>query len=175
MAVLVDEIGSAVKQQQIFLDESRNIEDAQRALRVELVKNENEIKRLIVASKNRNLTLDQQEEHLRTVLELEEESVQKKEDIALRELRITAARLRVSKEFQQQETENFEQYINRLLKSEKLADEEKDKIAEKVVALEQARGSSLDFQAKVENQLSAIQEKRAAALEKQNEGASKTS
>lgn len=165
---LADEIENAVRQQQILLDETRNIEDAQRNLRIEQAKQENIIRQLVVASKNRNLTFDQQEEKLRMALALERELVQQREDLALRELRTTAKQLRASKEFQQQQNETFDQYIERLLSSSALGGDELNKIVEKVEALEQARGSSLAFQEKVENNLSAIQEKRALALDKQN-------
>lgn len=165
---LGDEIENAVRQQQIFLEESRNIEDAQRSLRIEIAKNENEIKRLVVAAKNRNLTFDEQEALLRRALVLEERLVRQREDLALRDLRNTARQLRASQEFQQQSNETFDQYIERLLNSSALGDEELNKLVEKVEALEQARGSSLAFQEKVENSLATIQEKRALALEKQN-------
>lgn len=166
---LADEIENAVRQQQLFLDASRDLEDDQRALNIQIARTENEIKRLVVAAKNRNLTFSEQEDLLRKALALEEQNVKAKEDIARRDLLVTARRLRADKEFQQQSSETFDQYIQRLLDSGKLAGDERDKIAEKVIALEQARGSSLAFQEKVENQLTAIQEKRAAALEKQNE------
>lgn len=166
---LADEIENAVKQQQLFLDASRDLEDAQRALRIETSKTENEIKRLVVASKNRNLTLDQQEDYLQRALKLEEDLVRTREDLARRDLVITARRLRSDKEFQQQSGETFDDYLNRLLESSKLAPAELDEIAGKVEALEQARGSSLAFQEKISNQLAANAEKRAEALKKQNE------
>lgn len=165
---LAEEIGNAVTQQQLFLDASRDLEDSQRALRIETARQENEIKRLVVAAKNRNATFDEQEGFLREALKLEEDLVEQREDIAFRDLIITARRLRADKEFQQQSNETFDEYIERLLSSSKLAPAELDKIADKVEALEQARGSSLAFQEKLENSLSAIQEKRAVAIEKQN-------
>lgn len=167
-AGLGDEIAKAVRQQQLFLDASRDLEDAMIALNIQTSRQENEIKRLVVAAKNRNLTFDEQEVLLRKALKLEEELVSTREDVARRDLVITARRLRADKEFQQTSEENFDQYIERLLGSSKLATDEKEKIAEKVIALETARGSSLAFQEKVENSLTAIQEKRAEALEKQN-------
>lgn len=165
---LADEIANAVVQQQLFLDASRDLEDSQRALRIEAARQENVIRQLVVASKNRNLTLDEQEGKLRQALKLEQELVRQREDLARRDLLITARQLRSSKEFQQQSNETFDEYIARLLDSSALGDDELDKLVEKVEALEQARGSSLAFQEKVENSLSAIQEKRALALEKQN-------
>lgn len=172
---LADEIGSAVTQGQLFLDLSRELEDAQRSLRVEQAKQENEIKRLVVAAKNRNLTFDEQEALLRRALVLEEQLVAKRQENAQKDLVITARRLRANKEFQQQENENFEQYIDRLVTGGKLSDDEVDKLIDKIEAVEQARGSSLAFQEKVENSLAAVQEKRAAALEKQNEALFKQS
>lgn len=166
---LADEIANAVKQQQLFLDASRELEDSQRALRIETAKTENEIKRLVVAAKNRNLSLDEQEKLLNRALELEQDLVRTREDLARRDLVITARRLRVDKEFQQQSNETFDQYIDRLLSSSKLGGEEMDQIVEKVEALEQARGSSLAFQEKIANQLAANAEKRAEAIKKENE------
>jgi chromosome segregation ATPase len=165
---LADEIQNAVKQQQLFLDASRELEDSQRALRIETSKTENEIKRLVVASKNRNLSLQEQEQMLLRALKLEEDLVRTREDLARRDLVITARRLRVDKEFQQQSNETFDDYIQRLLESTKLGGDELNQIVEKVEAVEQARGSSLAFQEKISNQLAANAEKRAEALAKQN-------
>jgi hypothetical protein len=165
---LADEIANAVAQQQLFLDASRDLEDSQRALRIETARQENVIKALVVASKNRNLSLDEQEEKLRQALKLEQDLVRQREDLARRDLVITARQLRVDKEFQQQSNETFDQYVERLLSSNTLGHEKLNQLVDKIEALEQARGSSLAFQEKVENSLAAIQEKRAAALEKQN-------
>lgn len=166
---LAAEIEGAVKQQQLFLDLSRQLEDSQRALRIEEAKTENVIKQLVVAAKNRNLTFDEQEALIRRALALEEQLVEKRAENARKDLVITAATLRASKEFQQQTNETFDQYLNRLITGGKLRDEEIDKLVDKIEALEQARGSSLAFQEKLENSLAAIQEKRAEALRKQNE------
>jgi hypothetical protein len=163
---LGDEIENAVKQQTLFLEASRNLEDSMRALNIQTAKQENVIKSLVVAAKNRNLTFDQQESLLVRALNLEKDLVDTRQDLARQDLLITARRLRADKEFQQQSNENFDQYIQRLLDSSKLGDDEKNKIAEKIVALENARGSSLAFQEKVANSLAAIDEKRAAAAEK---------
>lgn len=172
---LAAEIENAVRQQQLFLDASRELEDSQRALRIETAKQENVIRQLVVASKNRNLTFDEQEAKLKQALELEKDLVEQREDLARRDLLITARQLRSDKEFQQNANETFDQYIERLLNSSRLGDDELDKIVEKVEALEQARGSSLAFQEKVENSLATIQEKRALALEKQNAALAKQS
>jgi hypothetical protein len=87
---LGDEIENAVKQQQLFLDASRELEDSQRNLRIETARQENVIKSLVVAAKNRNLTFDEQEGKLRQALALEQNLVEQREDIARRDLLITA-------------------------------------------------------------------------------------
>lgn len=166
---LAEEIGNAVTQSQLYLDLSRDLEDSQRALRIETAKAENEIKRLVVAAKNRNLTFDEQEELLRKALTLEEQLVQKRAENAQKDLVITAKRIALDRQLSQTQEETFDEFVNRLVESSKLGDAQVDEIVDKIEALEQARGSSLAFQEKLENSLSAIQEKRAAALEKQNE------
>jgi hypothetical protein len=165
---LADEIANAVRQGQLYLDLSRELEDSQRALRIETAKTENEIKRLVVASKNRNLSLDEQEDLLRKALALEEQLVSKRAENAQKDLVITAKRLALEKSLSQTAEETFDQFVNRLVTGGKLADEQVDEIVDKIEALEQARGSSLAFQEKLENNLATIQEKRTKILEEQN-------
>ena len=165
---LADEIANAVGQGQLYLDLSRDLEDAQRSLRIETARQENEIKRLVVASKNRNLSLDEQEQMLRKALILEQQLVDKRAENAQKDLVITAKQIALDRQLSQTSEETFDEFVKRLVESDRLGDEQVDKIVDKIEALEQARGSSLAFQEKLENNLSAIQEKRAVALEKQN-------
>src|SRR6187455_1214498 len=165
---LADEIGRAVSEGQELLEMSRDLEDAQRQLRIEQAKQENVIKQLVVASKNRNLTLDQQEEKLKEALRLEQGLVKVREDLAAQELEIAVRQLANDENIQKSREETFQQFAERLIKMGQLGDEQVDPLVEKIEKLEAARGSSLAFQEKLENSLSAIQEKRAAALEKQN-------
>lgn len=164
---LADEIASAVTQSQLYLDLSRDLEDSQRALRIETARQENEIKRLVVAAKNQSLSLQEQEGLLRRALSLEEQLVEKRAENAQKDLVITAKRIALDRQLSQSSEETFEQFVNRLTTSTKLNDEQVDEIIGKIEALEQARGSSLAFQEKVENSLSIIQEKRNKILEEQ--------
>jgi hypothetical protein len=166
---LADELERAVSAGQLYLDLSRELEDSQRALRIETAKQENEIKRLVVASKNRSLSLNEQEEMLRKALALEEELVDKRAENAQKDLVITAKQTAQKKALYQSEEETFQQFLDRILTNGKLADDEVDSIVDKIEAVEQARGSSLAFQEKLENNLATIQDKRAEALKKQNE------
>lgn len=166
---LGEAIETSLKQGQLYLDLSRELEDAQRSLRIETAKQENEIRRLVVASKNRSLSLNEQEGLLRRALELEEQLVAKRADNAFKDLVLTTKQIALDKQLQQTSEETFDQFVNRLLTQGIITDAEADKIADKIEALEAARGSSLAFQEKLENNLAAIQEKRAEAINKQTE------
>jgi hypothetical protein len=164
---IADEIGRAVEEGQKLLDLSRDLEDAQRDLRVEQAKQENVIKALVVSAKNRNLSFDEQEARIRRALQLEEALVKTREDLARRELVIYARTIANEKNLRQTSEETFEQFVDRLRHTQTLGDEFVDGLVEKIQALESARGSSLAFQEKLENSLAAIQEKRVAAAEKE--------
>jgi hypothetical protein len=165
---LADEIANATRQQQIYLDASRDLEDAQRNLRLEQAKSVNQIKLLDQVAKNSNKTFDEREAALNKSIEIQKDLIDTSEDLARRDLLITARRLRVSKEFQQQADETFDAYVDRLLSTSALGDAELDKLTDKAVALENARNSSLDLQQKTENDLAKIQNERTEAIKKQN-------
>lgn len=164
---LAEEINNAVTAGQLYLNLSRDLEDQQRALRIEIARQENEIKRLVVAAKNQSLTLEEQEGFLRRALALEEELVKKREEVAQKDLVITAKKLAQEQSIRQSSDETFQQFLDRILTEGVLNDTRVDAIIDKIEALEQARGSSLAFQEKVENSLSIIQEKRNKVLEEQ--------
>jgi hypothetical protein len=164
---LAAEIGSAVAEGQKFLQMAREVEDAQRALTLQTARQENVIKQLVVASKNRNLSLDEQEDKLRKALALEEELVDARIALAEKDLETTAKTLAAKQGMYIKEGESVEKFVNRILKDTKSLDSLVDPVIEKVVALEDARGSSLAFQEKLENSLAAIQEKRTKILEDQ--------
>ena len=163
------ELANAVIEGQRLLDMTRDLEDAQRDLTVATAQQENEIRRLVVASKNRNLSLDESEAKLREALRLEQELVKERERIALRDLEITALGIANTERLAKAQGESIEDFANRIRKVSSLTDDQVDPIIDKLVALEQARGSSLAFQEKVENSLAAISEKRTAQLEKEAE------
>lgn len=166
---LGDALSNAVKEGQELLDMSRDLEDAQRNLTVATAKQENVIKSLVVASKNRSLSLSEQEAMLRKALDMERALVQERERIALKDLEITTRQIAKEEELAMAQGETVEEFAERLRTMSTLTDDQVEGIIEKIVQLEQARGSSLAFQEKVENQLTAIAEKRAEALQKQAE------
>lgn len=163
-----DQMARAVEEGQRLLDMERDLEDAQRDLTVATAKQENQIKALVVASKNRNLTLDESEAKLKQALAMEQALVAERERLALIDLQLTAEKIANGEEITRAADESVEAFADRLRKMASLGDDQVDPIIEKIVALEQARGSSLAFQEKVENQLAAIAEKRAKAIEELN-------
>jgi len=166
---LADEIARAVGEGQVLLEMSRDLEDAQRQLRIEQAKQENVIKQLVVASKNRNLTFDEQEDKLRKALQLEQGLVKIREQLAEKELEIATRQLANDENIQKSGQETFQQFAERLIKMEQLSDKQVDPLVDLIEKVEAARGSSLAFQEKLENSLAAIQEKRTEAIKKQTE------
>lgn len=165
---LADEIGNAVSQSQALLEAQRDLEDAQRELRIEQARQENVIKSLVVAAKNRNLTFDEQEAKIREALALEQKLVSTRTQLAEEELRITADKLGLERQLQRAAGETTDEFARRLVRTNQAGDDGANAIVEQIEKVEAARGSSLAFQEKLENSLAAIQEKRAAAIEKQN-------
>jgi hypothetical protein len=166
---LADEIERAVGEGQLILEMTRDVEDATRQLRIEQAKQENEIRRLVVASKNRNISLDEQEGFLRRALALEEDLVNTRTKIAEKELEIAVRSIANTENISKASEESYQQFAERLIKNSQLSDDQVDGLVENIEKLESARGSSLAFQEKLENNLSSIQEKRTEVLKKQNE------
>lgn len=157
---LATEINAAAKASQLYLDLSRDLEDAQRELRLETIQVEQEVKRLEQASKNVNLTLDEQEEILRKILDMQRILVAKREEHARKDLIIVANQIALAKQLRQTESETFDQFILRLRTSSRLNDEEVDTLIDKIEALKKAQGESADFQQKIENALAIVLEKK---------------
>lgn len=165
---IADEIGRAVGEGQVLLEMTRDLEDETRQLRIEQAKQENQIKALVVASKNRNKSIDEQEGFLRKALALEQGLVEIRTKLAEKDLEITARDLANTENINKLKGESYQDFAERLIKIQSLSDAQVDPLVEKIEALEQARGSSLAFQEKVENSLAVVQEKRAKILEEQN-------
>lgn len=165
---IADEIARAVGEGQVLLEMTRDLEDANRQLRIEQAKQENVIKALVVSAKNRSLSFDEQEKKIRQALQLEENLVKVRERLAAQDLEIAARTIANTENIARAANETFEDFAERLVKNSQLSDDQVDGLVDKIEALESARGSSLAFQEKLENSLAAIQEKRAAAIEKQN-------
>jgi len=166
---LTDSISSAVTQAELYLEASRELEDAQFRFRLATADASNQIKALVIQAKNRNLTFEQQEELLNKALTLEKDLVKQREDLARREAVIGIKQIALKKDVRQSENETFDQFVKNIVNSGKFSEEENDKIVSLYEGQKQAASESLSFQEKVANQLAAIGEKREAQQQKQNE------
>lgn len=164
---LANKMEEAADAAQLYLDLSRDLEDAQFKFRQETAATENEIKKLVIASRNRNLTLDEQEKILDQVLEKERDLVRQREDLARREAVIGIKKIALEKDVKQSSDETFEQFVTNIRESGKFSEDELDKILTLYEKQKDAASASLAFTEKIENQKDAIAEKRRAANEKE--------
>jgi hypothetical protein len=164
---LAGEISSATTMAQLYLDALRDLEDAQNLFTVSSASTESQIKALIIASKNRNLTFEEQEEKIKEALRLEKELTDQRIELARREEVATIKQIALSEGTRQSDKETFDQFVDRLLKGEELNDEQKKQVAELSAARIKAEDENLAFQEKAANMLTAISDKRIAAHEKE--------
>jgi hypothetical protein len=151
-------------------DELDSLEDAQRQYNIEAAKTENDIKRLIIESKNLGLTEAQRQEKLQQALDLEIELNEKAQLLAQRKLAYevkSAENSNRSLNLQQRNNESLEEYAKRLSDNNSLVDETKDKIAEALKNIDQVRGESLNLQEKIANAQEKLSEKEQARLQKE--------
>jgi len=163
---LTQEMIAVAKAAQLYLDILRELEDEQALFTVSSTAQESQIKALIVASKNRNLTFDEQKEKIQEALKLERELTEQRIDLARKEEVATIKQIALSRGLRQSETENFDQFVERLLRGEQLSGEEKQRVADLSAARIKAESESLAFQEKAANMIAAIDEKETAAHEK---------
>lgn len=163
---LTQEMIAVAKAAQLYLDILRELEDEQALFTVSSAAQESQIKALIVASKNRNLTFDEQKEKIQEALKLERELTEQRIDLARKEEVATIKQIALSRGLRQSETENFDQFVERLLRGEQLSGEEKQRVADLSAARIKAESESLAFQEKAANMIAAIDEKETAAHEK---------
>lgn len=161
------EIQQAATQSQLYLDISRDLEDSQFRFRKENAATERQIKALVIAAKNRNLTFEEQEKLLNKALELERNLVNERTELARIEALSTIKQTALKKSLRQTDEENFDAFVDRILRSGKLSKEEAEIVVSQIEQLENAKSSSLAFEEKVQNQLDAINQRRLASIEKE--------
>jgi len=161
-----EEVKESVKQGQLYIDILRDLEDAQFKFRVENAAAENQIKSLVVAAKNKNLTFQEQEALLNKALELERNLVQQRTELANTEAIATIKQIALERGVRQTSEETFKQFTDRIISTGVLGGALTEKIVAQIEKVEQARSSSLAFEEKVSNQLESINQKRIAEEEK---------
>lgn len=159
-------IGEATTRAQLYLDTLREVEDAQNLLTIEQAASEKQIKALIVASKNRNLSFDEQREKIKEALKLEEDLTNKRVELARKTEIATIKEIAATKGQAQTDSETFDQFVHRLLTENKLGEDQAKQVAELSAARIQAETATLAFREKAANQLDEISNRETAAIQK---------
>lgn len=165
------EIEEEVKVAGDIADALDNIEDREREYEAQASKTTNQIRELVLESKNRSLTEDERQEKLKAAMALEKQ--QSDQLIKIREDQLSAALKQfemdsISQEGKRKLNETEEQYADRILNSTMMLKENganKDKVKDAVIALNNAEGESIAIQEKIQNQLDASLEKQKALEE----------
>lgn len=163
---LTQEMIAVARAAQLYLDILRELEDEQALFTVSSAQQENQIKALVIASKNRNLTFDEQKEKIQEALKLERQLTEQRIDLARKEEVATIKQIALSRGLRQTEEENFDAFVERLLRGSELSGEEKQQVADLSAARIKAESESLAFREKAANMIAAIDDKETAANEK---------
>lgn len=163
---LTQEMIAVARAAQLYLDILRELEDEQALFTVSSAQQENQIKALVIASKNRNLTFDEQKEKIQEALKLERQLTEQRIDLARKEEVATIKQIALSRGVRQTEEENFDAFVERLLRGSELSGEEKQQVADLSAARIKAESESLAFREKAANMIAAIDDKETAANEK---------
>jgi hypothetical protein len=152
-----------------ILDE---LEDRERNQKVALSESTLEIKRLIIESKNRNLTEQQKIDLLQKATDLEIKSNEVTKQIALDKLKATTKQIEL--DFSQfniskKKNESELEYAKRIVADINLTGEARNKVADAVIALNEVEGQSLVIQEKISNQIDAQNQKQQEKIAKLKE------
>lgn len=173
------EVGLAVDLQKAI----QELEDREIDYEIAASETENTIKRLIIESKNRQLTEEQRAKKLEQALELEKKQNEELNAIKEEALRIANDQAVKSNEVAKalEETggaarkagESEAEYAKRIIATGKAIDSLRDPIVDALKARNTAEGESLAFQEKIQNQQDALEEKAEAKRQKLAEDAEK--
>lgn len=163
---LTQEMIAVARAAQLYLDILRELEDEQALFKVSSAQQENQIKALVIASKNRNLTFDEQKEKIQEALKLERQLTEQRIDLARKEEVATIKKIALSRGVRQTDEENFDAFVERLLRGSELSGKEKQQVADLSAARIKAESESLAFREKAANMIAAIDDKETAANEK---------
>lgn len=164
-----DSIRSAIDNASELADRLDALEDYEVAYSIAVSKSANEIKRLIIESKNRKKTESEQQKSLAEADELESKRVSwrlalTREAIALKakEMKVELDRL----EIVQISGETTLEFANRIALSTDVSLSKRKEIAELINKYNQEQGESINLIAKIQNKQDAADEKRLANLDK---------
>jgi hypothetical protein len=144
-----EEISNATKEAMDFTAALQDIEDQERLLSVEVAKSINERQRLVIASRNGKIAIEEAEEALKKADAIERDIVAKQ--IALQEKKVKAL---------------VRENQLKIQTGELAKDNKTDQLIEAEIKLENLRGNSLETLEKIQNREDALRENRIADAEK---------
>lgn len=165
LSVAYNELAKAGREYADVLDE---IEESQRVFDIIAAEEENNIKRLILQSKNRTLTEKERIDLIDQALHKEQELSDKRIEFADKELKAVITLAEAQTKTQQGYNQSIEQYGIELVKTLTNTDEELSKrVASALLKVKDAEGQSIAILEKAQNQ-------RDALLDKQDQKAAKS-
>ncbi len=170
---LIDSYNEAAKEGRDYADSLDEIADAQENASIQVAKDENEIKRLILQSKNRTLSEKERIDLLQRALTLESQIVQQRTTFAQDEFSALVERNRERLKgvgIIQKEGETQEDFAQNNIDAIRKLDEPLAKsLIESLKKLEEAKASGIAIEEKAQNQLDAIQDKADEKAKKRQE------
>jgi hypothetical protein len=148
---------------QQYLDTMRDLEDAEFAFKLANADTENQIKALIKASQNRNLTFDESAAKVREAMELERKMTETHQELTNKRTDADLNEIARKRGIFREEGEQFDAFLKRFTTSTEISGKEKEQIIALNDARKRAVSDSFAFQEKVENQLAAIADRKEAA------------
>jgi hypothetical protein len=177
------EVDLAVQLQKAIQD----LEDREVDYEIATSKSANAIKKLVLESKNRSLTESQRQAKLKQALDLEAKQTEELNKIKTESLRISnqqalqinavsdalKAQGGVTKKAGESESDYQKRLGEAIIATGKVLDDQRDKVKDGIIALNNAEGESLNFQEKIQNQADALAEKAEAKRQKLADDAEK--
>lgn len=169
---LGDEIAREVEEAGKLAEILDDLEDKERSYKVAVSETANEIKRLVLESKNRLLTEQQKIALLEQARDLELNS--NKEllaikatalDAAIRQLQMDQSQFELTKKI----GETDRQFAKRLVDDSRLMGDARDKVADALIKMNEAEGESLNLQEKIANAIDNQNQKYAEKIAKLEE------
>lgn len=148
---LAEEFKNAQREAQRLREEFRELEDEEAKLIATTSGTEAQIKALIIQSKNRNITKEEEIALLKQADDLERKSTEQKVEFENRKSAAIIESIGNERDLRRAQNETIEAYTKRLIASEKLSGEEKKQVAEAYASRVQASTATLALQEKIQN------------------------
>jgi len=172
-----DSVKEAYKEGVRFSELANQLADDWNKFNASQVAVENQIKRMVLQSKNHATSESDRIDLLNQAAKLEEQLTNQRISLTTRESKLTLEKIGQEYGMRINLNETVQAYGMRLLNNQKISDDTGKKIAAAISAIDQAQSASIALQEKLQNQRDALEaarqaklEKEAAEKRKQNEG-----